>query len=155
MLFHHVFVARPLLPDLMRRFPCPSVKLMFGRQVFAFFREVKNETQTPVNLPDLGPFPELPPVTTLRDAVLKEVRDSDSLVNSTEQDLKVRKALAWKALNVWASLWHSKLPRQIKLSFFYAIVESVLLHGSECWTPESNFVEISGQELHENVACSA
>ena len=32
------------------------------------------------------------------------------------------------------SVWTSNLPRQIKLSFFYATVESVLLYGSECWT---------------------
>ena len=32
------------------------------------------------------------------------------------------------------SVWNSNLPRQIKLSFFYATVESVLLYGSECWT---------------------
>ena len=33
-----------------------------------------------------------------------------------------------------ASVWSSNLPRRIKLSFFYATVESVLLYGSECWT---------------------
>ena len=32
------------------------------------------------------------------------------------------------------SVWNSGLPRQIKLSFFFATVESVLLYGSECWT---------------------
>lgn len=82
-------------------------------------------------------IPEHPPVTTLGDTVLKEVRDFKHLgswVNSTEQDLKVRKVLAWKALNGMASVWHSNLPQQIKLSFFYATVESVLLYESECWT---------------------
>merc|ERR1712082_299075 len=49
-------------------------------------------------------------------------------------DLKVRKALAWRALNGMNSVWNSNLPRQIKLSFFYATVESVLLYSSECWT---------------------
>ena len=57
-----------------------------------------------------------------------------SWVNSTEQDLKVRKALAWRALNGMTSVWNSNLPCQIKLSFFYTTVESVLLYGSECWT---------------------
>ena len=69
--------------------------------------------------------------------MLREVRDFKYLgswVNSTEQDLKVRKALAWRALNGMTSVWNSNLPRQIKLSFFYATVESVLLYGSECWT---------------------
>ena len=32
------------------------------------------------------------------------------------------------------SEWNANLPRQIKLSFFYATVESGLLYGSECWT---------------------
>ena len=82
-------------------------------------------------------LPEHPPLTTTGGTVLKEVNDFKYLgswVNSTEQDLKVRKALAWKALNGMTSVWNSNLPRQIKLSFFFATVESVLLYGSECWT---------------------
>ncbi|KAJ4943537.1 hypothetical protein JOQ06_006037 [Pogonophryne albipinna] len=82
-------------------------------------------------------LPEHPPLTTTEGTVLKEVKDFKYLgswVNSTEQDLKVRKALAWRALNGMTSVWNSNLPRQIKLSFFYATVESVLLYGSECWT---------------------
>ena len=82
---------------------------------------------------------EHPPLTTTGGIALKEVKDFKHLglgvwVYSNEQDLKVRKALAWKALNGMASVWNSNLPRQIKLSFFYATVESVLLYGSECWT---------------------
>ena len=80
---------------------------------------------------------EHPPLTTTGGTALKEVNDFKYLgswINSTEQDLKVRKALAWRALNGMASVWNSNLPRQIKLSFFYATVESVLLYGSECWT---------------------
>ena len=32
------------------------------------------------------------------------------------------------------SVWKSNLPRHIKISFFSATVESVLLYGCECWT---------------------
>ena len=81
--------------------------------------------------------PEHPPLTTAEGTALKEVSDFKYLgswVNSTEQDLKVRKALAWRALNGMSSVWNSNLPRAIKLSFFYATVESVLVYGSECWT---------------------
>ena len=46
----------------------------------------------------------------------------------------MRKALAWKALNGMASVWKSNLSRDIKLRFFTATVESVLLYGCECWT---------------------
>ena len=80
---------------------------------------------------------EHPPLTMTGGTALKEVKDFKYLgawVNSTEQDLKVRKALAWRALNGMNSVWNSNLPRQIKLSFFYATVESVLLYSSECWT---------------------
>ena len=79
--------------------------------------------------------PEHQPLITAGGTVLKEVEDFKYLgswVNST--DLKVRKALAWRALNSMTSVWNSNLPRQTKLSFFYATVESVLLYGSECWT---------------------
>ena len=81
--------------------------------------------------------PEHQPLTTTGGTVLKEVEDFKYLgswVNSTEQDLKVRKALAWRALNGMTCVWNSNLPRQIKLSFFNATVESVLLYGSECWS---------------------
>ena len=85
--------------------------------------------------------PEHQPLTTAGGTVLKEVDDFKYLgswVNSTEQDLKVRKALAWRALNGMSSVWNSNLPREIKLSFFYATVEAVLLYGSECWTLKPN-----------------
>ena len=77
------------------------------------------------------------PLTTIEGTVLKEVNDFKYLgawVGSTEKDLKVRKALAWRALNGMTSVWKSNLPRHIKISFFSATVESVLLYGCECWT---------------------
>ena len=77
------------------------------------------------------------PITTSEGSSLQEVNDFKYLgswVNSTEQDLKVRKAMAWRALNVMSSVWRSNLPRRIKLSLFHATVESVLLYGCESWT---------------------
>ena len=61
---------------------------------------------------------ECQPLTTAGGTVLKEVEDFKYLgswVNSTEQDLKMRKALAWRALNGMTSVWNVNLPRQIKL----------------------------------------
>ena len=93
-----------------------------------------NATKTEVityNVP-----PEHQPLTTAGGTVMKEVEDFKYLgswVNSTEQDLKVRKALAWRALNGMTSAWNTNLPRQIKLSFFYATVESVLRVCSPLW----------------------
>ena len=77
------------------------------------------------------------PLTTTEGTALKEVTDFKYLgawVGSTEKDLKVRKALSWRALNGMTSVWKSNLPRHIKISFFSATVESVLLYGCECWT---------------------
>ncbi|KAJ8342490.1 hypothetical protein SKAU_G00324180 [Synaphobranchus kaupii] len=81
--------------------------------------------------------PDHLPLRTTGDTALREVSDFKYLgswVNSTEQDLRVRKALAWKALNGMASVWKSNLPREAKLHFFDATVEAVLLYGCECWT---------------------
>ena len=78
-----------------------------------------------------------PPITTSDGNALREVNDFKYLgswMNSTEQDLKVRKALAWRALNGMSRVWCSNLPRHIKLSLFHATVESVLLYGCESWT---------------------
>lgn len=77
------------------------------------------------------------PLTTIGGAVLKEVKDFKYLgarVNSTEQDIKMSKALAWRAHSGMTSVWKSNLPQHIKISFFSATVESVLLYGCECWT---------------------
>ena len=82
-------------------------------------------------------LPDHSPLITTGGIALKVVNDFKYLgswVNSSEQDLKVRKALAWRALNGMACVWKSNLPRNIKLSFFYATVESVLLYGCETWT---------------------
>ena len=57
-----------------------------------------------------------------------------SWVNSATQDVKTRKALAWKALNDMKMVWRSNISRELKLKFFCATVEAVLLYGSECWT---------------------
>ena len=82
-------------------------------------------------------LPNHPPLRTTEGIALKEVSDFKyfgSWVNSTEQDIKVRKALAWRALNGMKSVWNSNLSRSIKVSFFQATVESVLLYGCESWT---------------------
>ena len=82
-------------------------------------------------------LPDHPPLITTEGIALKVVNDFKYLgswVNTSEQDLKVGKALAWRALNGMAFVWKSNLPRIIKLSLFYATVDSVLLYGCETWT---------------------
>ena len=68
---------------------------------------------------------------------LKEVKDFKYLgawMQSTEADIRTRKASAWKACNNLNNIWRSNLTKNIKVNFFQATVESVLLYGSETWT---------------------
>ena len=53
---------------------------------------------------------------------------------STEKDVLVRIAKAWSALNRLRVIWKSALPDKIKINFFRAVVETVLLYGSPAWT---------------------
>ena len=41
---------------------------------------------------------------------------------------------AWSALNKMMKVWKSNLKNHLKVGFFRATVESVLLYGAECWT---------------------
>lgn len=68
---------------------------------------------------------------------LKKVDDFKYLgswINTTERDLKVRIAKAWAASNKLDKIWKSSLSRELKIHFFRATVETVLLYGAECWT---------------------
>ena len=55
-------------------------------------------------------------------------------VESTEKDIKVRKAKAWAACHKLKTVWNSCLRKDLKVWLFTATVESVLLYGSETWT---------------------
>ena len=48
--------------------------------------------------------------------------------------MEIRIGQAWHALNKMDKLWKSNLQRPLKIQFFRATVESVLLYGAECWT---------------------
>ena len=81
--------------------------------------------------------PEHDSLRTRSGNALKEVEDFKYLgswVNSTETDVKIRRAIAWKALNKMSAVWKSHLSRGIKLGFFIATVETILLYGCEAWT---------------------
>ena len=79
----------------------------------------------------------LTPLLTLDGTELEWVEDFKYLgswVESTEKDIRVRKALAWQALNKMSSIWKSDMRRALKLRFFIATIESILLYGCESWT---------------------
>ena len=55
-------------------------------------------------------------------------------VNTSENDIRVRKSLAWKAMHGMKKIWKSSLSRKLKIRFFTAAVETILLYGCEAWT---------------------
>ena len=48
--------------------------------------------------------------------------------------MNIRIGQAWSALNKVMKVWRSNLKNHLKVGFFRATVESVLLYGAECWT---------------------
>ena len=57
-----------------------------------------------------------------------------SWVENTSKDLKIRKGQAWTAIRKLDNIWKSKLPRNLKINFFRATIESIFLYGAETWT---------------------
>ena len=76
-------------------------------------------------------------VTTISGYKLKEVDNFKYLggwMKSTEDNIKVRKALAWTVCPKLRKVWTSSLKRSIKVCLFIGTVESVLLYNSNTWT---------------------
>jgi len=89
---------------------------------------------------------------TSRGNILKEVDNFKYLgswMDSSEADVKRRKALAWRALNNMTRIWKSHMSRQVKLSFFLAMVESILLYGSEAWMMTKSHAQNSAKHQLE------
>ena len=57
-----------------------------------------------------------------------------SWVESSEKNMPVRKALAWKALNDMTKIWTSDMKPDLKKRFFLSTVESTLLYGCKSWS---------------------
>ena len=66
--------------------------------------------------------------------VVDDFKYLGSWVASTEHDIKVRRAQAWKVLHDMKRIWKSRLSPQLKRRVFVASVESVLLYGCETWS---------------------
>ncbi len=66
--------------------------------------------------------------------IVQDFKYLGSWIDSTEKDIKIRKAEAWRALNKLNKIWKSNLSRGIKISLLSSAVESVLLYGSDTWT---------------------
>ena len=99
-----------------------------------------------------------------QDSVLKTVNNENikkvdhfkylgAWIDDTANDVKVGKALAWKACNKLNKIWKSSLCKSLKLRTFLTLVESVLLYGSETWALTKN-LEKSIDVTYTNVSWS-
>ena len=81
----------------------------------------------------------------LEDSYLKSLSGDDiehvddflylgSWVDTSEKDLNTRIAKAWSAMSKMEVIWKSNLERKLKINFFRATVETVLLYGCTTWT---------------------
>ncbi|XP_063586900.1 uncharacterized protein LOC134764250 [Penaeus indicus] len=55
-------------------------------------------------------------------------------ISSTENNVAIRIAKSWNALNKLRIIWKSNLSNNLKRDFFRATVESILLYGCTTWT---------------------
>ena len=73
-------------------------------------------------------------------------------MKSTEDDIKVRKALAWTACHKLRKMWTSSLKRSIKVRLFIATVESVCLYNSKHMDINETDGKEAGWGAHPDVA---
>ena len=67
----------------------------------------------------------------------KEVSDFQyhgAWISNSKKYMGVRIAKAWSVSNKMDNIWKSNLSREIKVTFYRATIESVLMYGSETWT---------------------
>ena len=57
-----------------------------------------------------------------------------SSVSSTENDINMRLAVVWTAIDRLSVMWKADLTDKINRSFFQAAVVSILLYGCTTWT---------------------
>ena len=76
-------------------------------------------------------------ITSLNGENIEKVEDFvylGSKIRASESDIDARKAKAWAACHKLKQIWKSDLRKAIKVRLFTALIESVLLYGSETWT---------------------
>ncbi|KAL5270844.1 hypothetical protein ACHWQZ_G001493 [Mnemiopsis leidyi] len=62
-----------------------------------------------------------------------------SYIANSKQDFNTRKGMAWTACMKLQKVWTSGISEHLKVKFFKACVEPVLLYGSETWTLNKQF----------------
>ena len=57
-----------------------------------------------------------------------------SWISTTSRDIASHKVKTWPALYELDNIWKSYLQRWLKMQFFRAVAESIMLYGAESWT---------------------
>ena len=73
-----------------------------------------------------------------------------SSVSSTENDINMRPAMAWTAIDRLSIIWKSSQSDKMKRDFFQAAAVSVLLYGCTTWTLKKTYWEKARQKFHKN-----
>jgi hypothetical protein len=95
----------------------------------------KTEYMT-INIPDAAP------VNSISGYQIKQVDDFKylgSYIAESRKDFNTRKGMAWSACIKLQKVWTSGISDQLKVKFFRACIEPVLLYGSETWTLNKQF----------------
>ena len=75
---------------------------------------------------------------------LKRVEDFKYIgawVDSSEKDVKIRKAQAWRICHQMRNICNSKLSRKVNIRLMIATVESILLYSCETWTLKNSLLK--------------
>ena len=81
-------------------------------------------------------------ITTISGTQLKHVDDFKylgSYIADSKKDFLTRKGLAWSACQKLHKIWSSGISSNLKVKFFRACIEPILLYGSETWTMQKAF----------------
>ena len=76
-------------------------------------------------------------ITTVEGHTLKQVDDFQYLgswIDTCSKDISIRIGKAWTALLKLNTIWKSNMSESLRVQFFRATVETVLLYGSTAWT---------------------
>ena len=81
--------------------------------------------------------------TRIEQAIVESTGKQDfkylgSWVDTTYEDMRIRKGSSWSSMNRMDAIWKSNLRRETKIRLFRATIESVLLYGCETWTLKKN-----------------
>ena len=115
------------------------ILVIYGELISSSYLKLKppptNKPPTLLNPPPPRNGPEInnPPGGINRGfTVIIQIRDKEKRERHQHKE-SIRKAQAWRALNGMTKIWKSNMSKDLKIRFFIATIESILLYGCESW----------------------